>query len=140
MTLHFALTQWSSNHLHSDSQVLFRLVEEDSTGYLVFCGLMFASWLSMVTSSFNIDHFELFGVKQAVFGIVSTKKEQDIDPCGGWSYTFVRHPMMTGFLGVLVLSPLCITTYDRLLFSAINMVYITVGVHLEERDLKEQFG
>lgn len=131
--LHFVLWQWSDNHLHSDQQVLFRMVEPGTTGYAVYCGLMLLSWLFLVAASFNIDHFDLFGLKQGVLGSL---RADYIDPNGWWLMKAVRHPMMSGLLGVLVLSPIGVTTYDRLLFSALNILHIAVGVYLEEGDLR----
>lgn len=140
MLLHNVLLQWSGHHIHRDGEVLFRLVEPGTAGYNAFCSALLVSWLSTVAASFIFDHFQLFGMKQAVLNILPTDSKQVINPNGWLVYSLVRHPMMTGLLGVLVLSPICVMSIDRVMFSAINIIYISIGVYLEEQDLNNLFG
>jgi protein-S-isoprenylcysteine O-methyltransferase Ste14 len=96
-----------------------------------------AGWGTVVWSTFLIDHWELFGVRQVLCHYRGT-------PLPGKSfrtpslYRFVRHPMMVGMLLALWSTP--DMTYSRLVFSAGFTVYILLGVRIEERDLVAALG
>jgi protein-S-isoprenylcysteine O-methyltransferase Ste14 len=90
-------------------------------------------WLIGLTSTYLIDHFELFGLRQ-VFG-PSTRVSPFKTPL---LYRLVRHPLMSGLLLAFWATPHM--TAGHLLFAALMTAYILVGVRFEERDLVEQFG
>lgn len=96
-----------------------------------------AGWFGVLFSSFLIDHFELFGIKQAFHGLRGTSSVG----CGFVTplvYKYVRHPMMTAFFVGFWLTPHM--TVGHLLLSAGMSVYILVGVHFEERALVRELG
>ena len=93
------------------------------------------SWLSLVTLSFFIDHFELFGLKQGVCGIAEKKKGKLTI---AWAYKCVRHPMMTAMICLFWSAP--IMTVDRFIFSTLMTIYILIGVSYEEETLKKEYG
>ena len=90
-------------------------------------------WLIGLTSTYLIDHFELFGLRQ-VFG-AGTRVSPFKTPL---LYRLVRHPLMTGLLLAFWATPHM--TAGHLLFAVLMTAYILVGVRFEERDLVEQFG
>lgn len=88
-------------------------------------------------SSFLIDHFDLFGVRQ-VF-LYATKKEYTHHPFMARSlYKLIRHPLMIGFIIAFWSTPYM--TEGHLLFAAVTTGYIVFGIHVEERDLVKVLG
>jgi protein-S-isoprenylcysteine O-methyltransferase Ste14 len=90
-------------------------------------------WLIGLTSTYLIDHFELFGLRQ-VFG-AGTRVSPFKTPL---LYRLVRHPLMLGLLLAFWATPHM--TAGHLLFTVLMTAYILVGVRFEERDLVTQFG
>jgi len=94
-------------------------------------------WLTALTSTYMIDHFELFGLRQ-MFGAAhgaAARAQRFKTPL---LYRVVRHPLMLGFLLAFWATPHM--TAGHLLFAVLTTGYILVGVQLEERDLVAQFG
>lgn len=98
-------------------------------------------WLGIAIvflATINIDHFELFGLRQAFETLLRREPREQAFRTPGL-YGYVRHPIMTGFLIALWCVPTM--TVGHLLFSAVASAYIFVAVHfLEERDLIKAFG
>jgi protein-S-isoprenylcysteine O-methyltransferase Ste14 len=94
-------------------------------------------WLGVPASSFMIDHFNLFGLKQALAGFrgQSLQEKGFVVPL---FYRYVRHPMMTSLLVAFWVTPHM--TLGHLLLSAGMTVYIVIGVHFEERALLRELG
>lgn len=94
-------------------------------------------WLIALASTFMIDHFELFGIRQVLHNLLSKPLVQK-----GFRvvllYRLVRHPLMLGFLIAFWATPTM--TAGHLLFAAANTVYILVAVRFEERDLVAALG
>ena len=94
-------------------------------------------WVGVPLSSLMIDHFELFGVKQAFvhFRRTSFEPRGFVTPL---LYKYVRHPMMTSILVGLWVTPQM--TASHLLLSVGMTVYVLIGVHFEERALIRELG
>ena len=91
----------------------------------------------VLTSTFIIDHFELFGLKQVVRHL--SGKEQPHDAFQVRSlYRLVRHPMYLGVLLAFWATP--DMTLGHLIFAAGMTGYLMIGVRLEERDLERHLG
>jgi protein-S-isoprenylcysteine O-methyltransferase Ste14 len=104
---------------------------------MLLIGLFGLGWLIGLASTFQIDHFELFGLRQvveALRGVVSHVKAFKTP----FLYRLVRHPLMFGLLLAFWATPHM--TVGHLLFAVMNTAYILVGVRLEERDLVTTFG
>jgi protein-S-isoprenylcysteine O-methyltransferase Ste14 len=103
---------------------------------IILIAIYWIGWLTALASSYMIDHFEMFGLRQ-----VSTHRK----PVAGVQefktrllYRLVRHPLMSGFLLAFWATPHM--TVGHLLFAVLTTGYILIGVRLEERDLVAQFG
>jgi protein-S-isoprenylcysteine O-methyltransferase Ste14 len=94
-------------------------------------------WLGVPLSSFFIDHFDLFGVKQALHAFRRTTFDRKgfVTPM---LYKYLRHPMMTSLMVGLWVTPHM--TMGHALLSLGMTVYVFIGVHFEERALGIEFG
>lgn len=94
-------------------------------------------WVVVVGSTFAIDHFDLFGLRQ----VVAEARDHRYDGPGFRQpllYRLVRHPIMVGFLIVFWATPQM--SVGRLLFALLGTGYIVVAVRFEEHDLQKTYG
>lgn len=96
-------------------------------------GLYAAGWLLVLASSFAINHFDLFGLRQAWF----FARGRDYEPVPfvqPWLYRVVRHPLYVGWFLVMWATPTM--TVAHLVFALGSSLYMLGAIQLEERDLE----
>jgi protein-S-isoprenylcysteine O-methyltransferase Ste14 len=90
-------------------------------------------WLVIVASTFLINHFDLFGLRQVWLNLVG-REYQPLQFKLHSLYRYVRHPLYVGFFIALWATPTM--TIAHLVFSVMCSAYILIGTRLEERDLR----
>jgi protein-S-isoprenylcysteine O-methyltransferase Ste14 len=104
---------------------------------LVTAIYLLAGWGGVLYATILIDHFDLFGVRQALLHWRGRERPpmRFVTPA---LYRLVRHPLYVAWFVVFWATPTM--TVGRLLFAAVATAYILVAVQLEERDLVAEFG
>jgi len=103
----------------------------------VLYGLFAFGWLLVLVSTFLIDHFDLFGLRQ-VWLYFSGREYTGLRFRTPGIYKVVRHPLYVGWLLAFWSTPTM--TLTHLFFAAVITAYILVAIRLEERDLVAAFG
>lgn len=94
--------------------------------------LYMSGWALVLVSTFVIDHFDLFGLKQTWRYFRGKPYEAPRFRQPGL-YRIVRHPLYVGWLVVFWATPTM--TVAHLVFALVTTVYILCAIRLEERDL-----
>ncbi|NNA95557.1 methanethiol S-methyltransferase [Pseudomonas gessardii] len=94
-------------------------------------------WGLILIATFQISHFELFGLRQAIDRFQNTAPRAPTLKTPTL-YKLVRHPLYLGFLIVFWATP--DMSAGRLLFALGMSIYLFIGVRFEERDLVDLFG
>lgn len=111
-------------------------VESEPAALALHAGYWFG-WFLVFFSTFLINHFDLFGLRQVWLHLRSRPCPPLVFRMTGL-YKAVRHPLLLGFLIAFWSAP--VMTEGRLLFAALTTAYILVGIQFEERDLAHVHG
>ena len=101
--------------------------------YMVF----WLGWSVVLASTFMINHFELFGLKQ-VFAAWRGHGQAETGFRTTLFYRVVRHPLNLGFIVAFWAAPTM--TVGHLLFASVTTAWIFLAMWLEERDLLAKLG
>ncbi len=97
-----------------------------------------AGWLIVLTGTFLISHFDLFGLRQ-VWLHARQRDYTEFSFVTRAYYRIVRHPLMLGFIIAFWATP--DMSRGHLLFAVVTTAYIVLAVKLlEERDLVAALG
>lgn len=99
--------------------------------------LSLIGWSITVWATFQIDHFDLFGVKEPFANLTGRTytQRQFVTP---FLYRYMRHPIQTGVL--VGMWSQALMTQGQLLLTVTMTVYVFIGLFFEEKDLVKHFG
>ena len=107
------------------------------TAFVILYALFGLGWLLVITTTFLINHFDLFSLRQ-VWLYLQGKDYTPLKFTAPSLYKYVRHPLYVGLLLAFWSTPTMTVTH--LVFAGLTTLYILVGIQLEERDLVESYG
>lgn len=110
---------------------------EDPFAAGVLDGVSWLGWATVLIATFLIDHFRLFGLKQA-WGHLRDRRYEPPEFQTPGMYRMVRHPLYLGFLLAFWSTPHM--TAGHLLFAGVWTGWILVAIRLEEKDLVRFHG
>jgi protein-S-isoprenylcysteine O-methyltransferase Ste14 len=107
------------------------------SGRLVLQLLLWLGWAIALASTFMINHFDLFGLRQ-VYLAWRRQPYTELTFRSRLLYRLVRHPLMLGFILAFWASPRM--TAGHLVFAIAMTGYILIALRLEEGDLVAALG
>ena len=110
---------------------------QNSIGRLVLEGLFWLGWLIVLLSTFLINHFDLFGLKQAYYYLQGKEYPPPVFKVSAF-YKGIRHPIMLGFIIAFWSTPRM--SIGHLFFAVMTTAYILLAIQFEERDLLHAYG
>ena len=110
---------------------------EDPASRVALRGLFAFGWGLLLLSTFLINHFDLFGLRQ-VWLYLLARPYKEIGFATPGPYRLVRHPLYVGWLFAFWMTPTM--TLAHLLFSVATTCYILLAIQFEERDLVRDHG
>ncbi len=110
---------------------------DDAVGAGVLHAICAAGWLTVLGSTFLINHFDLFGLRHVWLALLDRPYTQLVFRTPG-PYRVVRHPLYVGWLLAFWATPTM--TVAHIVFALLTTGYILVAIQLEERDLLAAHG
>lgn len=110
---------------------------ENPVGVFALRALFAFGWLLVLISTFLINHFDLFGLRQVWF-YLRGKPYEPLKFGTPALYRIVRHPLYVGWFFAFWMTPLM--TFAHLLFAVATTAYILLAIRFEERDLVREHG
>src|SRR5690606_6152315 len=101
-------------------------------GRAVLYGLYGFGWLVVLVTTFLINHFRLFGLRQVWLHFRGRSNPQ-LPRCAPGPCRLVRHPLYVGWLFAFWATPSM--SVAHLVFAVMTTLYILVALRFEERDL-----
>jgi methanethiol S-methyltransferase len=110
---------------------------ENPVGKTVLTAIFITGWLIVLLSTFMINHFDLFGLRQVWFYFIG-KEYEPLRFRVPFFYKYVRHPLYLGWLIAFWATP--VMSVAHFLFAILTTGYILTAIWFEERDLITHFG
>lgn len=110
---------------------------QDPVFSTVLTGLMILGWLIVLITTFLINHFDLFGLRQ-VWYYLTGKEYKPLGFVTPGPYKVIRHPLYFGWLLMFWATPLM--TAAHIVFAIATTAYILFAIRLEEKDLVREYG
>ncbi|NEQ45686.1 MAG: isoprenylcysteine carboxylmethyltransferase family protein [Leptolyngbya sp. SIOISBB] len=110
---------------------------QNPVGQAILYALYAFGWLLVLVSTFLINHFDLFGLRQVYCNLIG-REYTPLKFATPGLYKVVRHPLYVGWLFAFWATPTMTVTH--LVFALITTAYILVAIPFEERDLITTHG
>ena len=110
---------------------------ESGIFFWLLSALYVAGWSVATLATFQIDHFELFGLHQ-IWRYLKKLPEPESKFTEKGFYRYVRHPIQAGTMAGLWATPSM--SAGHLLFALTFTLYILIGLYYEEKDLVKTLG
>ncbi len=115
--------------------IVWRVEQPFWSAFIYF--FFFLGCLMMMTATFLINHWDLFGLRQVYLYLLKRPYVALVhrDP---FLYKKLRHPLYLGFLLAFWFTPVMNVTH--LFFAVLMTLYVLLGIYWEEKDLIRDFG
>lgn len=110
---------------------------ENELARIALYSLFAFGWLTVLVTSFFINHFDLFGLRQ-VWLYLKGETYTQLKLSTPGPYKYVRHPLYVGWLFAFWATPTM--TVAHLVFAIATTAYILIAIRYEERDLLNEHG
>ncbi|HBP90423.1 MAG TPA: isoprenylcysteine carboxylmethyltransferase family protein [Nitrospirales bacterium] len=106
-------------------------------GQVILYGLFAVGWVLVLTATFMINHFDLFGMRQ-VWLYLRKRAYTPLPFKIPALYRYVRHPLYVGWFLAFWATPTM--TLAHFMFALTTTAYILMAIQWEEKDLVEIHG
>jgi methanethiol S-methyltransferase len=110
---------------------------DSENAHMILTGISLLGFGIVLVSTFLINHFDLFGLRQ-VWLYFTGKPYTQLPFKTPFFYKYVRHPLYLGWMIAFWSAPTM--TVAHLLFAVICTSYMLTAIRFEERDLIHVFG